>query len=73
MDIHELKCFQAVYQEHSMNQAAKSLYITSQGLGRIIQNLEQELDVSLFTRSARGVEPTEAADVLYRSTARLME
>lgn len=73
MDIHELKCFQAVYQEHSMNQAAKRLYITSQGLGRIIQNLEQELEVSLFTRSARGVEPTEAAGVLYRNTARLLD
>ena len=28
-----------------MNQAAKKLYITSQGLGRIIQNLEKELGV----------------------------
>ena len=43
--MNELKSFQVVYQERSMNQAAKKLYITSQGLGRIIQNLEKELGV----------------------------
>ena len=61
--MNELKSFQVVYQERSMNQAAKKLYITSQGLGRIIQNLEKELGVQLFERSARGVEPTEAAEL----------
>ena len=45
MNMNELKSFQVVYQERSMNQAAKKLYITSQGLGRIIQNLEKELGV----------------------------
>ena len=53
MNMNELKSFQVVYQERSMNQAAKKLYITSQGLGRIIQNLEKELGVQLFERSAR--------------------
>lgn len=66
MNMNELKSFQVVYQERSMNQAAKKLYITSQGLGRIIQNLEKELGVQLFERSARGVEPTEAAELLHR-------
>ena len=73
MNIHEIKCFQIVYRERSLNRAAKKLYITSQGLGRIVQNLEQELGVRLFDRSTRGVDPTEAADVLYENAARLVE
>ncbi len=72
MNMNELKSFQVVYQERSMNQAAKKLYITSQGLGRIIQNLEKELGVQLFERSARGVEPTEAAELLHRHADHLI-
>lgn len=73
MNLHELKCFQAVYRERSINRAAKSLFITSQGLGKLIQNLEKELGTVLFERSARGVEPTESARILYERAEHLVE
>lgn len=65
MDTKELKCFVAVYEEKSINQAAQKLFITSQGLSKIVKNLEIELGVSLFERSKKGVIPTESAEFLY--------
>ena len=32
MNIKDLKCFEAVYEQKSINKAAKQLYITPQGL-----------------------------------------
>lgn len=60
-----MKCFVAVYDERSINQAAKKLYITSQGLSKIIKNLENELGTTLFTRTQKGVLATESASFLY--------
>lgn len=73
MNIRELKCFKSVYEENSINRAAKKLYITSQGLGRIITNLEKELDTQLFERSAKGVKPTSSAEILYGNVNQLID
>jgi len=73
MNIRELKCFKLVYEENSINKAAKKLYITSQGLGRIITNLEKELDTQLFVRSAKGVRPTNSANILYDNVNQLID
>ncbi|WP_086347991.1 LysR family transcriptional regulator [Candidatus Enterococcus clewellii] len=73
MNFEELKCFQKVYQLKSMNQAAKELYLTAQGVGRIINKLENELNTSLFLRSAKGVAPLRSADILYEHSQELLE
>lgn len=65
MNINELKCFATVYEEKSINQAAQKMFITSQGLSRMIKNLELELNTILFERSQKGVLPTKSADFLY--------
>lgn len=65
MNINELKCFATVYEEKSINQAAQKLFITSQGLSRMVKNLESELDTQLFERTQKGVIPTEGAEFLY--------
>lgn len=43
----------------SINQAAKNLYISQPYLSNCLQALEQSVNVSLFTRSNRGVAPTD--------------
>ncbi len=53
MDTKDLRCFCRVYEERGINQAAKQLFISPQGLSRIIAKLEAELQVALFKRSAR--------------------
>lgn len=73
MDTKELQYFAAVYREKSINKAAKALYITAPGLSRILAKLEAELGAVLFTRTQKGVEPTESADYLYGRMGTLLE
>ncbi|MEY8353344.1 LysR family transcriptional regulator [Lachnospiraceae bacterium 54-53] len=65
MNTKDLKSFRAVYEEPSINQAAKKLFITPQGLSRNIRALETELYTVLFERTRQGVKPTESACLLY--------
>ena len=64
MNTKDLKCFQAVYEEKSVSRAARRLFITPQGLSKIIRQLEEELQASLFVRTARGMEATESGKFL---------
>lgn len=57
----------------SLNKAARSLYITPQGLGKTIDRLEEELHVKLFERSAHGIVPTAGADYFYSRSRELMQ
>ena len=60
MDTKDLRCFRQVYEDRSINQAAKQLFITPQGLSRIITKLEGELQAPLFERTPTGMVPTES-------------
>lgn len=55
MKIEHLRYFQCFANAKSINQAAKELYISQQHLNRILTALENELRVTLFERSNRGV------------------
>lgn len=65
MNVKDLKSFEAVYEERSINQAAQRLFITPQGLSRNIKMLESELDTVLFERTKQGVKPTGSAELLH--------
>jgi DNA-binding transcriptional LysR family regulator len=54
----------AVLQHGSLSAAARTLGLTQPTIGRHIVELEQALSVTLFTRSPRGLIPTEAAHAL---------
>jgi DNA-binding transcriptional LysR family regulator len=56
-----IRSFLAVVDSGSLSAAAKNLTATQPTLSRHIRELEAELGVSLFTRSAQGLDPTEAA------------
>jgi DNA-binding transcriptional LysR family regulator len=57
----ELRSFQAVLRDRSLSGAARRLGVTQPTLGRHIESLEEALGVALFTRSPRGLTPTDAA------------
>jgi DNA-binding transcriptional LysR family regulator len=59
--------FLGLCEEKSFSKAAEKLYISQQGLGKSIKQMEDELGVALFYRSPRGVELTEAGLVLQSS------
>ena len=64
MTIQDLEYFAAVCREHSINRAARMLYITPQGLSKAIKNLEQELGTRLLNRSSSGITLTESGRYL---------
>ena len=66
MNTREIDYFIKVYEYRSINIAAEKLYITPQGLSRIISRLEHEFDCRLFNRDRGGSQPTECGDVLYK-------
>jgi DNA-binding transcriptional LysR family regulator len=66
------RTFLAVLQEGSLSGAARSLGITQPTAGRHVEALEHALNVSLFTRSQLGLQPTDVALAL-RSHAEAMQ
>jgi len=55
------RSFLTVLSEGNLSRAARLLRLTQPTLGRHIGELEQALGLSLFTRSPRGLAPTDAA------------
>ena len=70
MNIKELEYFKTVCQHKSITKAAHALYMTPQGLSKIIKNIESEMGASLLNRTGTGISLTEAGAYLY---ARLPE
>lgn len=73
MDTKDLRAFLRVYEEKSVNKAAKQLFITPQGLSRVIHNLETDLDTELFTRTPGGMLPTDSGVYLYENSRTLLQ
>ena len=65
MNTEELHIFAAVYKCRSFSQAADKLYMSPQGISKVIVRLENEMGVQLFNRTTQGITPTLYADRLY--------
>ncbi len=48
MDLKELEYFKMVCEQKSITKAAHALYMTPQGLSRIIKNIENEMEATLL-------------------------
>lgn len=65
MNTRALQCFIKVYEKKSITSAAKEVYISPQGLSKIIKQLEIELETELFYRGSHGMEATESGELLF--------
>lgn len=65
MDLKDLEYFKTVCEQKSITKAAHSLYMTPQGLSKIIKNMENELEAVLLNRSGMGITLTESGQYLY--------
>lgn len=64
MQIQQLQHFQAAVKFGNLSRAAEACSITQPAITRSIKRLEGTLGVQLLERSARGVSPTAAGEVL---------
>ena len=59
MNLNVLRYIIEVERSRSITGAAKQLFISQPNLSRDIRELEEEIGFTVFTRSSRGVIPTE--------------
>lgn len=63
MDFRQLKYFMAVAEESNLSRAAARLHISQPPLTRQIQLLEESIGATLFLRTAKGMELTDAGQM----------
>jgi len=73
LDLKQIRCFVAAYEEGSFSKAALREHCTQPGLSVYIQRLEAMLAHRLFDRKARGVTPTIAGRHFYASCADVLK
>ncbi|MFD0897423.1 LysR family transcriptional regulator [Loigolactobacillus binensis] len=71
MDTKALTLFSTVYESNSFSQAAAKVYMSPQGIAKMITKLENELNVQLFERTKQGIVPTKSAQRLYEKATDL--
>lgn len=72
IQLRHLRYFVGIVDAGSLSRAATTLYVAQPALSQQMAELEQQLGVSLLHRSARGVRPTPAGDVLYREAQAIL-
>lgn len=72
MELRVLNYFLAIAREENITKAAQSLHVTQPTLSRQIAQLEEELDVQLFTRSNHHINLTEDGMILKRRAQEML-
>ena len=63
MELRHLRYFVAVAEEQNVSRAAKRLHVSQPPLSRQIRDLETEMGLTLFERSAKAIRLTEAGKI----------
>lgn len=73
MNLKQLRYFLVVAQEKQITSAAKRLFIAQPPLSYQLKQLEKELDVKLFIRTAHGIELTDAGEELQSYAEKILD
>lgn len=71
--IEQYRIFNVVANSQSFSKAAESLFMTQSAVSQAIKQLETSINMTLFKRTSKGVELTEAGNILYKYTSSAME
>jgi LysR family cyn operon transcriptional activator len=72
MDLQQLTFFQKIAESGSFTKAANALHITQPAVSHQIRSLEEELGQQLIERDRKGVTLTQAGELLYQYTQRIL-
>lgn len=67
------KIFNVVANEKSFSKAATKLYMTQSAVSQAIKQLENSIEIILFKRTSKGIELTDAGNMLYKYTSSALE
>jgi DNA-binding transcriptional LysR family regulator len=73
MELRHLRYFVTVAEEENVTRAAARLHVSQPPLSRQIRDLERELGVSLFERSANGMRVTEAGEAFLAEARNILK
>ena len=73
MNYQQLKSAIEVWKCGSISKAADRLYMNQPNLSRLIKALEEEFQITLFSRTASGVEVTNEGTVFLREAEKVLE
>ena len=73
MSPRQLEYFLEIYRQKSIKKAAEKLMISSQAVSKMIKELEEELNVKLFIRGKKNLEPTAEAEALKNHAVKILE
>ncbi len=66
MNDKQIECFLSVAELKNYTRASEKLYLTQPTISRYVANLEDELHCTLFRRTTKKVELTEAGEMYYK-------
>lgn len=72
LNIQTLRYISAVAQTGSINRAGQQLYVSHSTISRAIKELENEIGITLFSRTSKGVLPTTAGSEFIRRARNLI-
>lgn len=73
MDFNELKHFIAVVEHQGFSRAAANIFISQPTLSKSVKKLEEQLGVVLFERSTRKLELTDAGEIAYKQSLKIID
>lgn len=65
--------FNCVAETGNISHAANKLYVSQPAVSKAISNLEENMNMTLFIRSSRGVKLTDEGELLYKYTKEAFE
>lgn len=71
MRIRHIEIFHAVYRHKTISAAARKLNISQPAVSKSLRHAEDQIGFALFTRTGRGLVPTEEANLLFDEASKV--